>query len=208
MRLMQADQAQTANVSELVTRARQGDREAFDGLVEIYASCIYSLALRITGDRDEAEDCVQEAFVRAFSGLRSFRGEAAFSTWLYRVTLNVANDAARRRARRPLSASELADADSPDTPDLDRMAQPQETRRNDPEESVLEGQRRQVLLSAIRSLPEHQRTVVALYDLHGLSYSEIARITRARVGTVKSRLNRGRLALKELLAEHMELLRG
>jgi len=204
---MPANQADTAHVSQLVTRARAGDREAFDGLVELYTPQVYNLVLRITDCREEAEDCVQEAFVRAFSGLRKFRSEAAFSTWLYRVAVNVANDAAKRRAREPLPASDLADSDSPDLPDLNRVGRLTEGRADDPQEVLLENQRRQVILRAIRSLPEHHRTVLVLCDLQGLSYEQIAQITRSRVGTVKSRLNRARLALKDLLQGHMELLR-
>jgi len=204
---MPANQANTSHITQLVTRARAGDRQAFDSLVELYTPQVYNLALRITGSREEAEDCVQEAFLRAFSGLGRFRGQAAFSTWLYRVAVNVANDAAARSAREPLAASELTDSDSPDTPDLDRLGQLTEGHAEDPQAALLEGQRRHVVLQAITSLPEHQRTAILLYDLQGLSYEEIARVTRCRVGTVKSRLSRARLALKDLLEKHMELLR-
>ncbi len=205
---MHADRADTAHIGELVTRAKDGDREAFDRLVEHYTPQIYNLALRITASREEAEDCVQEAFLRAFSALRGFRGEAAFSTWLYRIAINVANDAASRRSRQPLSASDLAGPASDDSPpELDRLTDREAPHTNPTEEAVLQHQRRQLILRAIRSLPEIHRTVVILYDLHDLSYEQIARITNTRVGTVKSRLNRARLALKDLLAAHMELLR-
>ncbi len=205
---MQANQAETAHVALLVARAKQGDREAFDDLVGLYTPQVYNVALRITGSREEAEDCVQEAFLRAFSALRGFRGEAAFSTWLYRVAVNAANDAARRRARQPLSASDLSDASSDDAPpDLDRVGHSHASPANQPEEAVLQRQRRQIVLWAIRRLPEKHRSVILLYDLQGMSYDQIARITNTRVGTVKSRLNRARLALKDLLAPHMELLR-
>jgi RNA polymerase sigma-70 factor (ECF subfamily) len=205
---MHAREASSSEIRELVARAKQGDREAFDVLVERYTPQVYSLALRITGSPEEAEDCVQEAFLRAFSALGKFRGEAAFFTWLYRVAVNVANDAARHLAGRALRASELADPDSDeDTPDLERVGRPAEGGTEGPDEALLAEQRRQVILQAIRALPEHHRTVIVLYDLQGFSYEEIARIIRTRVGTVKSRLNRARLALKELLAPHLELLR-
>jgi RNA polymerase sigma-70 factor (ECF subfamily) len=206
---MHAREAGSSDVRQLVARARAGDREAFDDLVETYAPQVFNLALRITGSREEAEDCVQEAFLRAFRGLRKFRGEAAFSTWLYRVALNVANDASRRLPDRALSASELAAAGSEeDVPDLERLGRPIQAEIPGPEEAVVESQRRRVILTAVQSLPEHHRTVVVLYDLQGLSYDEIARITKTRVGTVKSRLNRARLALKDRLTKHLELLRG
>lgn len=205
---MHAREAGSSQVRDLVARAKQGDREAFDDLVELYTPQVYSVALRITGSREEAEDCVQEAFLRAFSALRGFRGEAAFSTWLYRVAVNAANDAARRRSRQPLSASDLSDSGSDDAPpDLDRVGRHHAPPANQPEEAVLQQQRRRIVLRAIRSLPEKHRSVILLYDLQGLSYEQIARITKTRVGTVKSRLSRARLALKDLLAPHMELLR-
>jgi len=200
--------ADVAQVSRLVARAKGGDREAFDGLVEFYAPHLFSVALRIVGSREEAEDCVQEAFVRAFASLRSFRGESAFSTWLYRVTVNVANDAAKRSARHPALASELAGPDPDQGPaDLERVAEASGATQAGPAELALARRRREVVLEAIRLLPDHQREVVILYDLQGLSYEEIARITRARIGTVKSRLNRARLALREKLLPHLELLR-
>lgn len=213
-RSMQADQTEAAHTAELVARARQGDREAFDGLVELYTPQVYNLALRITGSREEAEDCAQEAFLRAFSALRGFRGEAAFSTWLYRVAVNVANDAVKRRARqlavelRPLSASELAGSGSEDDPpELGDLARRDGTPPNPPEQAVLQQQRRRAVLQAIRSLPEKHRTVIILHDIQDLSYDQIALVTKTRVGTVKSRLNRARLALKDLLVPQMELLR-
>ncbi len=205
---MHANQANTAHIAQLVARAKQGDHQAFDALVEACTPQVYNLALRITGSRDEAEDCVQESFLRAFSNLRGFRGEAAFPTWLYRVALNVANDAARRRSRQPIAASDLADPRSDDPPpDLDRVAAGEPNPDASPEQSLLQHQRRRVILRAIRSLPDKHRTVIILYDLQHLPYEEIARITNTRVGTVKSRLNRARLALRDLLAPHMELLR-
>jgi len=210
---MHVREAGSTETRELVARAKQGDREAFDVLVERYTPQVYNLSLRITGSREEAEDCVQEAFLRAFGALRRFRGEAAFSTWLYRVAVNVANDATRRLRGQPLRASELAggDPDAP-TPELERVlegvGESSGGKGGGPEESLVEAERREVVIEAIRSLPEHHRAVIVLYDLQGLSYEEIGRVVGARVGTVKSRLNRARLALKERLEPHLELLRG
>jgi RNA polymerase sigma-70 factor (ECF subfamily) len=206
---MHVREAGQVGTSELVARAKQGDRAAFDVLVERYTPRIYNLSLRITGSPEEAADCVQEAFLRAFTSLRRFRGEAAFSTWLYRVAMNVANDASRRLKNQPLRASELEGPDS-DRPvsELDRFGSALEGGGNSPEDSLVESQRREVIFEAIRSLPEHYRAMVVLYDLQGLSYEEISRVVGVRVGTVKSRLSRARLALKERLEPHLELLRG
>jgi RNA polymerase sigma-70 factor (ECF subfamily) len=203
-----ADQADMTHVAELVTRAKGGDSLAFDRLVELHAPAVYNLAFRVTRSREEAEDCVQEAFVRAYAGLRTFRGEAAFSTWLYRVALNVAREAAKKRARRPLPATDLMGVDSDDPPELTRLGRSAGAEETTPEEAVIADQKRAVILRAVAALPEHHREAIILYDLQGLSYEEIARVLGVRVGTVKSRLSRARLALKEALTEHLELLRG
>jgi RNA polymerase sigma-70 factor (ECF subfamily) len=202
-------QADLAHIGALVARAQKGDRESFDALVELYTPQVYNLALRVTGSREEAEDCVQDAFLRAYCALRSFRGEAAFSTWLYRVALNVATDAARKRARNPVTTTELAreGSDEP-APELERVAESAVSDAHGPDAAFASKQRRNIVLKAINHLPEHQRAVVILYDLQGMSYEEIAQILKTRVGTVKSRLNRARLALKDLLSEDLELLRG
>jgi len=204
---MHVKDATITEVSELVTRAKKGDRDAFDVLVERYTPFVFNLTLRITGSREEAEDCVQEAFVRTFSSLRKFREEAAFSTWLYRVAVNVANDAARRLKGRPMRASELANPEDDAGADLEQLAGRGEQTDAGPEASAIAHERQRVVVQAVRRLPEHHRTVIVLYDLQGLSYDDIARVLGVRVGTVKSRLNRARLALKELLLPHLELLR-
>lgn len=208
---MQANQLEAAQASQLVARAREGDREAFDGLVELYAARLYNLALRITGSPEDAEDCVQEAFLKAFSGIRKFRGESAFSTWLYRVAINVSVECARKRARKPAAASELIHASGGDGAPADfeevGRAAPEASPAT-PEEALIAHQRREVVLKAIDGLPQHQRVALVLCDLQGLSYEDIARVTNTRVGTVKSRLNRARLMLRERLADHMELLKG
>lgn len=204
---MPVPQAKVTHVTELVTRAREGDRLAFDRLVELHAPAAYSLAYRITRCREDAEDCVQEAFVRAYAGLRKFRGEAAFSTWLYRVTLNVAREAAKKRGRAPIPASDLRAEGTDDVPDLDQLGRRDHPLQQAPEEEALAGQRRRVVLEAVQALPGHHREVIVLYDLQGLSYEEIAAVLKVRVGTVKSRLNRARLALKDALTGQMELLR-
>jgi len=208
-RPLQLSQADLAHIGALVARAQKGDRESFDALVDLYTPQVYNLALRVTGSREEAEDCVQDAFLRAFCALRSFRGEAAFSTWLYRVALNVATDAARKRARNPVTTTELAREGSDEPPpELERVAEGAVSDAHGPAAAFAAKQRRNIVLKAVNKLPEHQRQVVILYDLQGMSYEEIALILKTRVGTVKSRLNRARLALKELLSADLELLRG
>lgn len=184
----------------LVERCQQGDTVAFDQLVERHGEWVYNLAYRMVGDRDEAYDMAQEAFVRAFRAIKRFRRGSSFSTWLYRVTTNACLDEIKRRRRRPAPASSLLDADgsSPDPPDPSPQV----------EDHVASLERREVVRRAIAALPLHHRLPLVLYELQGCSYEEIAAITGANVGTVKSRLNRARLALKEALEPHLELLRG
>lgn len=193
--------------ARLVARARAGDRSAFDDLVERYAPQIYNLSLRITGSPEEAEDCVQETFLRAYSAMHTFRGQAAFFTWLYQVALNVARDSARRRRHQAVSLSELVPQDDQDGPSDPALGLAADDPSLQPEEALVAQRRRQLVLSALAALPEHHREVIVLYDLQGLSYEDIARVLNTRVGTVKSRLNRARLALRDLLAPHLELLR-
>jgi RNA polymerase sigma-70 factor (ECF subfamily) len=184
----------------LVERCQQGDTVAFDQLVERHGEWVYNLAYRMVGDRDEAYDMAQEAFVRAFRAIKRFRRGSSFSTWLYRVTTNACLDEIKRRRRRPAPASSLLDADGlyPDPPDPSPQV----------EDHIASLERREVVRRAIAALPLHHRLPLVLYELQGCSYEEIAAITGANVGTVKSRLNRARLALKEALEPHLELLRS
>ncbi len=205
---LHAREASSTEIEAIVARAKAGDRGAFDSLVERYMGRVYNIALRITGSTDEAQDCAQEAFVRAFSAIAKFRGEAAFSTWLYRVTVNAANDAVRRLKSRPALETEMARTGTDDpAPEVETLSA-SATALEQFDDEIARRQKRDVVLSAIRSLPEHHRTVIVLYDLQGLSYDEVAGVVGVHVGTVKSRLNRARLALKERLEPHLELLRG
>lgn len=184
----------------LIDRCQRGDTVAFDRLVEQHGQWVYNLAYRMVGDREEAHDIAQEAFVRAFSAIRKFRRGSSFSTWLYRVTANACLDEIKRRRRRPAPASSFVTDDSPpaDPPDPTPGAADQ----------VEAAERREVVRRAIAALPAHHRLTLVLYELQGCSYEEVATIMNTNVGTVKSRLNRARIALKEALQPHLELLRG
>jgi RNA polymerase sigma-70 factor (ECF subfamily) len=192
---------QTAVADELtlVERCRSGDAAAFDSLVAKYASQVYNLAYRMVGDPDDADDVAQEVFLRVHRAIKSFRGSSSFTTWIYRVATNVCLDELKRRKRRPALAewSEQEEA----------AVDPSPAGLGDPEATALRRERQDLVQRAIRSLPEAQRAVLVLYDLQGLSYDEIAEALGASLGTVKSRLNRARVALKSKLARHLELLR-
>ncbi|UCH32955.1 MAG: sigma-70 family RNA polymerase sigma factor [Armatimonadota bacterium] len=184
----------------LIERCQNGDAVAFDRLVEQHGQWVYNLAYRMIGDRDEAQDVAQEAFVRAFRAIKKFRRGSSFSTWLYRVTTNACLDEIKRRRRRPAPESALMSEDDrpPDPPDPGP----------DAAEEVEAIERRELIRRAIASLPVHYRLTLVLYELQGCSYDEVATITKTNVGTVKSRLNRARLALRQVLEPHLELLRG
>lgn len=185
----------------LIDQSRRGDIAAFDQIVRIYEKQVYNLAYRLSGSYDDASDIAQEALVRAWNNLRSFRGEAAFSTWLYRIVTNVFLDE-RKRSRARREQRSLDDALALDESTVTRQFEDQGP---GPQEIVEAGEQRALLDQAIATLPPAQRAIIVLYHAQQLSYEEIAEITRLPMGTVKSRLNRARLALKSRLAPLAEL---
>ena len=177
---------------ELVRRAQAGELAAFNSLVLRHQDAVYSLALRFLGSREAAEDAAQEAFIRAYRNLRSFRGER-FRSWLFSIAANVARDELRRR--RPQRSLDEA-RDDPDALSID-PADPGPS----PEAETLRGELRRALERALLELPEDWRMVVILSDVHGLSYEEVAKTAGIPVGTVKSRLSRARGRLRDILRE-------
>lgn len=184
----------------LIRKCCEGDRISFDVLVGRYAPRVYNIAFRITGHSQDAEDAAQEAFVRVFRSMKKFRFQCEFSTWLYRIAVNAALDELKRRKRRPAAFSSLQQDDEDGGPEF-------EANGPDPQEALQGRQRQAVIVRAMNALPPHYRLVLTLYDIQGHSYQEIAEITDTPVGTVKSRLNRARLALRALLEPQLELLR-
>jgi len=184
----------------LIERSKGGDLEAFDRLVRIYEKNVWNTAYRLSGSYDDASDIAQEAFVRVWNNLKSFRGDAQFSTWVYRIVTNVfLDDRKKKRARPHQSLDEAfgADGEGSERQYADTAPGPSDLAEGD--------ERRRFLERAISTLPEAQRAMVVLYHAQGLSYEEIAEITGQPMGTVKSRLNRARLALRERLAPVAEL---
>jgi len=184
----------------LIEQSRQGDQGAFDALVRRYEKQLYNTAYRLTGSYDDASDLAQEAFVRAWNNLRSFRGDASFSTWLYRIVTNVFLDERKRRRARPQRSLEEALGSDENT-----VTRQFEDAGPTPQDRVEERERWQILQKAIAELPAPQRVMVVLYHTENRSYEEIAQIMGLPMGTVKSRLNRARLALKNKLAPVAEL---
>ena len=189
--------------ARLVARCRRGDPEAFDELVDRYQSKVFNLAYRLLGDPDEAADVSQEAFLRIYRGIQRFHGGSALTTWVYRIVHNLCLDEMKKKRRRPQVASDPGDAEETGAETLlDRL--PDE--RAEPQAQILGRERDLLVRAAIARLKEHHRDVLVLYDLQGLSYNEIAAILSTNVGTIKSRLNRARLALAEELDGVRELL--
>ena len=181
----------------LVDRARDGDLDAFNDLVLAYQDHLFALVVRMVPDRDQASDAVQEAFFSAYRNLKSFRGGSVRS-WLSRICVNAAMDAQRAKKRRP----------SQPYPELeDESWQPPAGEEADPLRTALATERTQAISSALGQITDDQRTAIVLFDIQGYDYAEIADMTGVSLGTVKSRIHRGRLALRDILAPDMELLR-
>lgn len=182
----------------LIARAQASDREAFDRLVDETHSMAYATAYRLIGDADAACDATQEAYVRAYSSLHTFRGNSSFSTWLYRIVVNVSLDVLRRRTRAP---ERLMLVDEEHGEHAVEVADPSA----DPQADVERRERQAAVLRALQRVSDDHRAVLVLFDLNGLAYEEIAAILGVPLGTVKSRLNRARLALRDALGVDAEL---
>lgn len=184
--------------AERVRQAREGSREAFDGLMVRYQSRIIGLAARMLGNTDEAVDVAQEAFLRAYRGLAGFRGEASFRTWLYGITLNLVRHRRRWHARHRTSCTVSIEfplgEEDPDAAG-ETIADP----APDPREKAGARELGGKIAEALEKLPAPLKEVVVLRDMQGFSYEEIAGICGEREGTVKSRLHRGRRILQDLL---------
>ena len=171
--------------AELIGRFRAGDSSAFDEIVARYERRVFAIALRICRHHEDARDVTQDVFVTALRSLSAFRGEAQLATWLHRVTVNAALDLVRRRGRR-------------EGPGLDEVGD-RPASEPGPESAAIESVRAREVHLALGRIADDQRAVIALHDLQGLDYSEVAAALDVPVGTVKSRLHRARLALaKEL----------
>jgi RNA polymerase sigma-70 factor (ECF subfamily) len=182
----------------LITSARKGDVRAFNQLVMLYQSMVYNVAVRVLGDPDAAADATQDAFLSAFRAMGRFRG-GSFKAWLLRIVTNACYDQLRVKQRRPTSSLDDLPVESDHTPYLHDPAEK-------PDEFVERQELNHMIQVAISTLPVEQRVVVVLYDVQGLSYQEIAQATGLSLGTVKSRLSRGRAKLRNYLVEQRELL--
>ena len=179
---------------ELVARSIRGDNESFNQLILRWERPIYALAYRTIGREEDARDVCQETFLRAFRALPGFRGQAKFSSWIYRIALNLCRDWLRREHRAPM-------AQAPENVDLMELAAAAE-----PSESIEDLVARRDLIKAVElimaTLPEEQRTAIVLKEYHGLTFQEIADLVGCPLSTVKTRLYQGLTVVRRELARH------
>ncbi len=184
----------------LIQRAQARDEAAFEQLMRLHADKLYNYLVRMVGNPTDAEDLLQEVFLRAYQGLPSFDGRASLSTWLYRIATNLCIDHQRRRARRVTTVSYSAQEDDEGEPTEWEFADPNAP---DPLEALMHKELQQVVEQAIQSLSPKLRAVLLLYDVEGLSYEEIAQALRIPMGTVKSRLNHARTQIQRQVEAYL-----
>jgi RNA polymerase sigma-70 factor, ECF subfamily len=176
---------------ELVARSTGGDPESFNQLIKRWERPIYALAYRTIGREDDARDVVQETFLRAFRGLSGFKGQAKFSSWLYRITLNLCRDWMRRQRRAPVVST-------PDGVDLVELAGESEGVES-ADAAVVRRDLSRAVARAMTVLPEEQRAAIVLKEYHGLTFQEIAELLGCPLSTVKTRLYQGLTVLRKEL---------
>ena len=182
---------------DLISRSKSGDVEAFNLLVEQYQRMVYNLALRMLGNAEAAEDASQDTFISAYKAIGKFRG-GSFKSWVLRIAANSCHDKLRvARRYRVVSLDTLL---------LEPDELHQANNNESPEDYALRRELGRFLNEGLTHLPEDQRLVVILSDVQGLSYEEVAQATGSSLGTVKSRLNRGRTRLRDFLLQREELL--
>jgi len=186
----------------LIAAAQRGHLPAFNQLILHYQGLAYNVAYRMVGDSDTASDATQDAFIKAFRRLDQYRG-GSFKSWLLRIVTNTCYDTLRAQKRRPTSSLDRDDED-------DEMDSEHDSRLVDhserPDDYAMRRELAAAIQAAIERLPEDQRAALVLADIEGLDYQEIADVTGAALGTVKSRLSRARAKVRDILQEQKELL--
>lgn len=192
----EVSRVQLENEQLIVRKATLGDAAAFEQLMRAHEGRMYAVALRMCGNREDALDCTQEAMLRIFRAMGSFKGQSSFATWVYRITMNTCLDELRRRKVRVSSSLDAL---------LDSGFSPAGDIEDTPEHYAVASEQRRSLEKAIANLPEDMRSAIVLRDVQGFSYEEIADMLSANVGTIKSRISRGREKLREALMRQPEL---
>lgn len=178
---------------DIISKAKNGDQDAFGQLVLAHQNKVYSLCVHLLGSREEAEDMAQEAFLKAWRSLDSFLGESSFSTWMHRLTTNLCLDHLRKQTRRQnISVAVSLDDEEAAIPEPAGQT-------GDPHEALERGERRRALAKGLQELPEHYRRPLVMREVGGMSYQEIAAALELDLGTVKSRIARARETLRKIL---------
>ncbi len=185
--------------AELVKRARQGDLEAYDELVRRYQERIYATVYHMTANHEDANDLAQEAFIKAYQALKSFKGGSSFYTWVYRIAVNKTINFLKQRKNRAQMSLDDLDFNAEHDPDLVALISDKTPRR---EVNLTELQEK--LNAAMQKLSEPHRLVVTLHDVQGLSHEEIAEIMECNIGTVRSRLFYARQQLQAHLSDYLK----
>ena len=185
----------------LIQSAQKGDLDAFNTLILHYQDAVFNTALRILGDDDQAQDAAQEAFISAFRSIATFRG-GSFKAWLMRTVTNACYDELRRQKRRPTSPLEPETSDGEEMDSPKWLADPNMTPDQQAEADEIE----HAIQHCLDALPDDFRTAVVLADIQGMDYTEVAASVHVPLGTIKSRLARARLRLRECLRSFEELL--
>ena len=194
------DPLQGPDMARLIAQAQGGDPAAFERLIATYQAKIYGFARAYCGDPQEASDLAQEALIKIYRSLGGFRFQSSLLTWMFRIVKNVAVDHYRSRRHREKRREQPIDGTT------ETELRGSRSGEYDPEGHLLADETRQAVWTALDRVPEVYRTVVVLADMQGLSYEEVAVIVGTPVGTVKSRLNRGRDALRDALVGQQGLL--
>ncbi|MGM0554803.1 MAG: sigma-70 family RNA polymerase sigma factor [Myxococcota bacterium] len=192
------------NERKLVRALRRRDEDAFAEMVRRHQHKVFNVIYRIVGDKQEAEDVAQEVFVAVFKYIDSFRGEAKFSTWLYRIATNRAKNRIKYLARR--SKSKHQDID--DTPESKMDDNPFGGDMSRPDHKAMGHELEEIIQDGLASLSEDHRTVIVLRDIENMTYQDIAEVVELPEGTVKSRLYRARVALKEYVESRYDSSEG
>ena len=186
----------------LIARAQRGERGGFDALVQKHQDRAYTYAFRLTRNTETAADVVAEAFLRIHNALPNFKGQSSFKTWLYRILTNCFLDLRKRERARPHGR-----LDAMTTTSAGEVALQIQDPSPDPEQLAQKGARQEAMQAALAAMPEYQRAMIVMYHAEDMSYEEMAAALDLPVGTVKSRLNRARINLREGLLKHEELFR-
>lgn len=189
--------------SLLIERAQKGDRSALNDLIFRHEKRAYQYAYRLTTNPEEAADIVADAFVRVYNALPNFKGQSAFTTWLYRIITNCFLDMRKKEKNRQTVS--LENSLLTEEGEMERQIEDESLT---PDELAERNERERIMQDAVSQLPEYQRAMIVMYHGECLSYEEIAQALDLPIGTVKSRLNRARLTMREILEGNLELFQS